>query len=84
MNTTNTFDNTTPVGTLIPYYMQNGPKDGGQEFFRFNDITKWGDISTINSTAASYDPFSMNSDLGIPSAYVKDTGQAEGLRKLAN
>ena len=63
-------DATTPVGALIPYYMKNlNPKDPtqGQEFFRYNDITQWGDIATINAQAPSNDPFSMNYDGQIPS-----------------
>ncbi len=63
-------DETTPVGALIPYYMKNIPDQAewkvGGEFFRFNDITKWGDIATINSQAASNDPFSLNYHNRIP------------------
>jgi hypothetical protein len=69
---------TTPAGALIPYYMTNvenptqpPPVDApAQEWWRFNDITKFGDLKILSQSAVGHDVFSLNTDGQIPAAYV--------------
>jgi hypothetical protein len=70
----------TPVGSLVPYYIQNvdkskETKDNVWEPFYFNMRSHWGAYSTIaaNAVGDGYDAFGLNTALKdgftIPQAY---------------
>ena len=65
----------TPIGSLVPYYIQNIAVDGkkkGQvnEPWCYNANTKWGDYVEITSSdRGHFDPFRINDDKKIPSRY---------------
>jgi hypothetical protein len=62
------------IGSLVPYYMQNNeehPVDPNnpkaEEYFCFNDITKFGDLAQITQQSSRFDPFKINANGKIPS-----------------
>ena len=68
-------DDKTPIGSLIPYYIQNiainGSKKGRpNEPWCYNANTKWGDYVGITaSDRGHFDPFRINDDKKIPQWY---------------
>ena len=60
------FSSKAQLGSIVPYQMENDGPTGQQEYFCYNNITKWGSYKTITQTAANNDPFLMNTDNGIP------------------
>jgi hypothetical protein len=58
------FTTDTPIGSLIPYYIQNpldplNPSGPAREYWCYNDIVKVGDINDIVK-ADNMDPFQLN------------------------
>jgi hypothetical protein len=69
---------TTQAGALVPYYLQNvenpsqpPPVDAVvQEWWRFNDITVFGDLNQLSKSTPGNDVFTLNTDGQIPTEYV--------------
>jgi len=65
---------TTPAGALVPYYMNNVENPSQpppanaviQEWWRFNDITEFGDLNVLSKSVAGNDVFSLNTHGQIP------------------
>jgi len=56
-----------PLGSIIPYYMQNGdPAVDTMEPWCYNGITKWGTYASIEAASANSDPFKMSTTGEIP------------------
>ncbi|KAK1831502.1 amine oxidase [Podospora conica] len=68
MKKTNLRDNPhAPLGSIIPYYMQNGDASRGDiEPWCYNDITHWGTYGTIEAQSDDGDPFKMSVNNIIP------------------
>ena len=65
------FDSSAAIGSVIPYQMENDAAPGGpqQEYFCYNNITRWGSYTGITTAAAHHDPFVINTNSAIPDRY---------------
>jgi hypothetical protein len=61
------FSPSVDIGTLVPYQMTNEDSSGQpQEYWCYNNISKYGSYKGITSQDTSHDPFQMNTDGNIP------------------
>ncbi|KAF8527728.1 hypothetical protein BDD12DRAFT_919552 [Trichophaea hybrida] len=63
-----------PVGSLVPYYIQNIKNENENEAVRepwcYNNITRWGDYQKITAQDQYFDPFRLNTDKKIPQRHT--------------
>jgi hypothetical protein len=55
-----------PLGSIIPYYMQNVQGLDGFEPWCYNSISLWGSYASIEANWPGGDPFHMSTHGGIP------------------
>lgn len=60
------FDSSAAIGSVVPYQMENDSGGTQQEYWCYNNITRWGSYAGITTTDAHHDPFVINADGAIP------------------
>ncbi len=74
-----------PIGSLVPYYIQNIKDGEGLEPFRYNKTTRWGNYKKIAEKAQGFDAWALNGDAAdsdhtIPAAYGSKVLNLAGTR----
>jgi hypothetical protein len=62
-----------PLGSIIPYYMQNVEGKDGFEPWCYNGISLWGSYTSIQAQSPSDDPFQMSTDDSIPRGILRQS-----------
>jgi hypothetical protein len=66
------FSSSAPIGSLVPYQMENSVTVGSttvqQEYWCYNNVTKWGSYVDITTADVNQNPFDLNKGgpTGVP------------------